>query len=127
MPIAQNHPSLCVFHSRAEQQLLDPGQVPDRLVSLSGKFRTATDINHVLGQLFRLVAENRIPHREALSLAYIAQLMLQTLPLVHAELDSIDSEEWQMTVQEALRPDVPDEEADDPPPSSESPAAPKSL
>jgi len=60
MPIAENHPCLCLFHSRDERQLLASQEVPARLASLSGHFKTASDINHVLGQLFRLVAENRL-------------------------------------------------------------------
>src|SRR3990172_5496114 len=89
MPIAENHPCLCLFHSRDERQLLASQEVPARLASLSGHFKTASDINHVLGQLFRLVAENRIPRRDALALAYIAQLLPQTLPHVRAEISEV--------------------------------------
>jgi len=105
MPIAENHPCLCLFHSRDERQLLASQEVPARLASLSGHFKTASDINHVLGQLFRLVAENRIPRRDALALAYIAQLLLQTLPHVRAEISEVHTADgWEMTLQEVLCP-----------------------
>jgi hypothetical protein len=114
MPVAANHPSLCLFHSRDERQLLAAEEVPARLAPLSGQFQTGSDINHVLGQLFRLVAENRIPRRDALALAYIAQLLLQTLPHVRAEINETHgSDGWLMTLQDALCPKWP-EDSDEP-------------
>jgi len=56
------------------------------LAPLSGEFRTATDVNRALGRLFSLLAENRIPRRNAVALGYLAQLLLQTLPGVREEL-----------------------------------------
>lgn len=72
----KSHLSLCLFHAREEQQLLELDRIGDELSSLSGKFTTATDINHVIGKLFKLVAANRIPTRQAELLAYLAQLLL---------------------------------------------------
>lgn len=86
MPRAPSHPILCLFHARAEHELLAADEAAKRLVSISGEFKTASDVNRVLGQLFSLVAQNRIPHREAVSLAYIAQLLLQSLPHVRNEI-----------------------------------------
>jgi hypothetical protein len=95
-----------LFHARDERQLLAAEEVPARLASLSSHFKTASDINHVLGQLFHLVAENRIPRRDALALAYIAQLMLQTLPHVRTEInETLGLHGWRITLREALRPE----------------------
>ena len=52
---------------------------------LLGKFSTATDLNHALGQVFRSLAQDRIPPRNAAALGYLAQLLLQTLPGVKSE------------------------------------------
>ena len=125
MPVAANHPSLCLFHSRDERQLLAAEEVPARLASLSGHFKTASDINHVLGHLFHLVAENRIPRRDALALAYIAQLLLQTLPHVRTEINEVQgSDEWQMTLQEALCPKwLEDSDESESEPAPEAPSA----
>jgi hypothetical protein len=118
MPIAKNHASLCLFHARAEHELLAADDAPRRLASLSGEFKTASDINHVLGQLFRLVAENRIPHRDAVSLAYIAQLLLHTLPHVRAEMNALGPDYWEANVQQALLPEPPESsDAADPQPA----------
>ena len=63
------------FHAREEQQLLELDNIGDELASLTGDFKTATDIQHVVGKLFKLVAANRIPVRNARLLAYLAQLL----------------------------------------------------
>jgi hypothetical protein len=81
------HPALCVFHARQEQQLLDAGRVAAELASLSGEFKTANDVNHALGKLFAVVAANRMPARSAAVLAYIGQLLLQSLPRVKSEYE----------------------------------------
>jgi hypothetical protein len=103
MPRWKKHGTLCVFHARGEHELLAADQAARRLVSLSGEFKTASDINHVLGQLFSLVAENRIPHRDASALTYIAQLLLHSLPHVRAEIkNTLGYKVWDATVQQAL-------------------------
>jgi hypothetical protein len=103
MPRWNKHRTLCVYHARGEQQLLAADQAARQLVSLSGEFKTASDINHVLGKLFSLVAKNRIPHRDAVALAYIAQLLLQSLPDVRAEIKHVlGYRAWDATVQDAL-------------------------
>jgi len=76
------HPTLCLFHARDEMQILESQRLGAELsASLSGRFMTATDINFVLGKLFTATAQNRIPPRNAAVLAYIAQLMLHSLPI----------------------------------------------
>jgi hypothetical protein len=75
-----DHPSLCVFHARAERQLLESDRLGSELAaSLTGGFMTATDINFVLGKLFKAIAQNRVPPRIAANLAFVAKLLLQSL------------------------------------------------
>jgi len=71
-----SHETLCLFHIQQEQQLLALDRIGDELASLSGEFTTVSDVNHVIGRLFKLVASNRIPRRNAELLAYLAQLLL---------------------------------------------------
>lgn len=86
LPRSSGHPALCVFHSRDEQQLLESQRLGAEISSpISGDFLTATDINFVLGKLFTAVAQDRIPARTGHTLAYIAQLMLFSLPMVKKE------------------------------------------
>jgi hypothetical protein len=103
MPRWNKHRTLCIYHARSEQQLLAADQAARQLVSLSGDFRTASDINHVLGKLFSLVAQNRIPRRDAVALAYIGQLLLQSLPEVRNEIrNTLGYRAWNATVHDAL-------------------------
>jgi hypothetical protein len=94
---AATHPTLCLFHARDEQQLLDSHRLGAEISSsLTGDFMTATDVNHVLGKLFTAAAQNRIPRRNAATLAYIADLMLISLPILKKEyIFHYDFETWQ--------------------------------
>src|SRR5213082_3117048 len=81
-----DHPSLCVFHARAERQLLESDRLGSELAaSLTGGFMTATDINFVLGKLFKAIAQNRVPPRIAANLAFVAKLLLQSLDKLKTE------------------------------------------
>src|SRR5262249_8396947 len=48
-------------------------------------FLTASDINHVLGKVFTALAQDRISIKKAKALAYLAQLMLHSIPTVKDE------------------------------------------
>jgi hypothetical protein len=100
----KDHPSLCLFHAREEEQLLESHYLGAELAaSLTGKFLTAADINFVLGKLFTALAQNRISQRNAATLAYIAQLMLHSIPTVKRETKfHYDYETWQSMIHEAI-------------------------
>jgi hypothetical protein len=79
-PLAPNHTTLCANHALQDLQLLDMKAVSEEIVGpLGGDFRSAHAINRSLGKLFTIAAENRIPRRNAALLAYIGQLLIQTL------------------------------------------------
>lgn len=66
-------------------------QSSDISFALAGQaqaFQTAQGINHSLGALYRLLAENRISARRAAVLAYINSLLLRTLPAIDADNDA---------------------------------------
>lgn len=84
----KDHPTLCIFHAREEQQLLESEKLAAEFASLSGKLNTVTDINHVLGKVFTALAEKRISHQTADTFAYLGQLLLQTIPGVKSELNA---------------------------------------
>jgi hypothetical protein len=54
------------------------------------ELNTTTAVNHALGKLFSLVAENRIPARNAAVLAYIGQLLLNSIAEVRGEVYAVD-------------------------------------
>jgi hypothetical protein len=107
-----SHGSLCLFHAREEQQLLELDEIGNELESISGQFRTTTDINHVLGKLFKLVATGRISPRRAENLTYLAQLLLYSQKDIRYEsnLAHRNVRPWQQTVQAAYPPPEPEPE-----------------
>jgi chemotaxis protein histidine kinase CheA len=84
----------CVFHAHQAQQLLDADRIGKELTSFTGEFRTATDLNRALGNLFKAVAQNRIPPKNAAVLAYIGQLLCQTIPNSQKEIARVDGQHF---------------------------------
>ena len=113
----QSHASFCLVHAREEQQLLAQEEIGQELESISGQFRTTTDINHVLGKLFKLVANGRIPARRAENLTYLAQLLLYSQKHIEYESNLVhdDMSEWEDTVRAAYpAPESEDEPETEP-------------
>jgi hypothetical protein len=116
MPRSAHHRTLCANHAHRQEdrrsETQSHKQVARELASLSGHFTTASDVNHVLGKLFSLVAQGRIPRRDAVALAYIAQLLLQSLPAVQKEVkQALGYDAWQQAVEAALAPSTEQDEA----------------
>lgn len=136
MPRSQFHPAFCFPHARAldgyglylcppakqPSSPAAPAETPDfgaELLPSSGEFRTATEINRALGSVFLLLAQNRIPRRNAVALAYIAQLLLQTLPGVREELTRcLGHKAWEETLDDVF-PEDPAGEANPEPVAAE--------
>jgi len=106
MPIAPSHPFLCLFHADRERRFHEraclesaPDEVAAQLGTFSGEIKTANDLNVLLTRLWSLVASRRIPPRTAATLAYLANLLLQTLGPVRDEIsDTRGIEEWYAAV-----------------------------
>jgi hypothetical protein len=92
----QDHPALCVFHARAERQVVESDRLGSELAAtLTGKFMTATDINFALGKLYKAIAQNRIPPRNASNLAFVGKLLLLSLGKLKEEFRfQYDFEAW---------------------------------
>jgi hypothetical protein len=103
----RKHRLYCLPHAREEERLLAVDQVGCELASLSGEFNTVSDINHVLGKVFALLAHNRIARRDAIAYAYVGQLLLQTIPRVKSEVcEVLGRDAWKEKLQAALCPPV---------------------
>src|SRR5712671_3343108 len=81
----------CAHH--ASKQERDPGatsaphhalELPE-LQALCGDLTTATNINRALAQVFLLLAQGRIPQKQAVAFGYLSQLLLQTVPGIRSE------------------------------------------
>ncbi len=105
----EGHPALCPHHARKAlatsyspltaaaagpsfptSNIQSPtSDVSSALLGPVQDFRSAASINHVLAKLLVLLATDRIPPRNAAVLAYICQLLLQSLKEVKHELWNI--------------------------------------
>lgn len=99
------HPSLCIFHARAERQIIESDRLGSELAgSVTGGFMTATDINFVLGKLFQAIAQNRIPPRSAANLAFVGKLLLISLDKLKTEYRfRYEFEAWKNMERNAIR------------------------
>jgi hypothetical protein len=78
--------AFCAFHAKQEMQVYDAKAVAREILGPLDDIRSACAINRVLGKLFIVTVEDRIPIRNAAALAAIAQLMLRTLQPLRKEL-----------------------------------------
>ena len=84
LPASDPRSGLCPQHRVAQQQI----EAADHYLHLTTKFQyfqTAQGINFSLGNLYQLLAQNRISPRRAAVLAYINSLLLRTLPQIDAD------------------------------------------
>jgi hypothetical protein len=96
LPREKGHPTFCSRHARPRFGAPGKGAVPvgnapaaDLTPDLLGPlndFRTNTSINYTLGRLLILKAADQISARDAAVVAYICQLLLQTVPGVRKEM-----------------------------------------
>ncbi len=85
LPISGPDSSLCSKHAAERQTELDQADLAFVLIGDIQEFRSAADINHSLGELYKLQARNKITPRRAAVMAYTCNLLLRTLPAIAAE------------------------------------------
>jgi len=102
MPAPPGHDSLCLPHW--QRQNGDAQAVSAELLGPFAELTTATAVNHALAKLFSLVAQGRIPSRDAAVLAYISQLLLNSLGAVRHEAQlARGHDEWHGLLRRTLR------------------------
>src|SRR5271156_484006 len=103
----------CFTHAQ-EFNKADSLNLKTALLTNHEGFQTAQGINHSLGNLYKLLANNYISPRRAAVLAYINSLQLRTLPAIDADQEAGITD-----------PPAPEEVTADPAPSPsyDSPAA----
>jgi len=102
MPTVAPDVALCFPHW--QRQNGDAQAVSAELLGPFAELTTATAVNHALGKLFSLVAQGRIPSRDAAVLAYISQLLLNSLSAVRHEAQLAgDHDQWHGHLRRTLR------------------------
>jgi len=85
MAISDPASGLCFRHA-AVRLKENSGDFSEALVCGIKEFQSAVDINHVLGELYKLLAADKISPRRGAVMAYTCSLLLRTLPAIEEEL-----------------------------------------
>jgi len=88
MVISDPDSGLCRKHAAERLEELDQADLAASLIGNVEEFRSAADINHSLGELYKLQAHNKITPRRAAVMAYTCNLLLRTVAAMQQELDS---------------------------------------
>jgi hypothetical protein len=85
---AKNHPSLCAHHARKSRRRHQPDDeaLAAELLDSIDDFTSASSVNLFLGNLVKQLARKRIRRRDAIALAYLSQLLLNSLAAMDKEL-----------------------------------------
>ena len=84
----ESRPALCAYHFReSSRREPDDETLAAELLGEIDEFSTADSVNCFLGNLVKQLARKRIARRDAIALAYISQLLLNTLPAMKREFD----------------------------------------
>jgi hypothetical protein len=89
MAVSDPDSGLCSKHAAMLQKDLDQADLAASLIGNVQEFRSAADINHSLGELYKLQAHNKISPRRAAVMAYTCNLLLRTLPAIEREVNPV--------------------------------------
>src|SRR5258708_15885164 len=85
-PRCSGHEYLCYFHAQKEAASLASQQVGEDISRfLPVKLLTACDLGVAMSRLFCAVAQGQVKPKVATTLAYLAQTMLQSIPIAQDE------------------------------------------
>src|SRR5919108_492932 len=108
---------LCPHHlGRLQAERAKNDEALAELMGPLEDFSSPASVNLFLGNLLKQMARKRIDRRDALAQAYICQLLLNTFPHIHRELESNGPESIQLllgTIANSPKalPDAPDSAA----------------
>jgi hypothetical protein len=104
-PRRPGHLHLCYFHAQKEAESLAAQQVGQDISRfLPTKLLTACDLGVAMSRLFCAVAQGQVKSKVASTLAYLAQTMLQSIPIAQDEyIHSFDTDTWRSAVRASFR------------------------
>ena len=108
-PRCSGHLHYCYFHAQKEAESLAAQQVGQDISRfLPSKLLTACDLGVALSRTFCAVAQGQIKPKVASTLAYLAQTMLQSIPLAqHEYIETFNTNVWHNAVRASFRFDDP--------------------
>lgn len=105
MAISDPQSGLCFRHA-AVRLKENSGDFSEALVCGIKDFHSAVDINRVLGELYKLLAADKISPRRGAVMAYTCSLLLRTLPAIDEELHPDDEEQIIFDLPRPKRDDI---------------------
>jgi len=89
LPRKPTHPAFCAHHSRLSpaETIQDHEALVAEVLGPSPDFQSAQAVNRTMGKLLEAFLAGRIPARHTAVAGYLCQLLIQTLPLLRAELE----------------------------------------
>jgi len=108
-PRCSAHSYLCYFHAQKEAQSLAAQQVGEDISRfLPAKLLTACDLGVAMSRLFCAVAQGQVKPKVASTLAYLAQTMLQSIPIAQDEfIHSFDTNAWRREIRSTFNVPAP--------------------
>jgi hypothetical protein len=103
MILPPGHDTLCAHH--LQQQVAsqpDPEALAAELLESTGNLNTADRVNALLANVVKQLARQRIDRRDALAIGYLAQLLLNTVPGVQKEYQTIRAAEARQALRKSL-------------------------
>ena len=124
-PRCSGHLHFCYFHAQKEAERLAAQQVGQDISRfLPTKLLTACDLGVAMSRLFCAVAQGQVKPKVASTLAYLAQTMLQSIPIAqHEYCESFDPDIWRSTVRSSFNHDDPDDADDTADDAADAPAS----
>src|SRR6266850_1808004 len=103
-PRSLNHPRLCFDHARKESQARSANKLARELAYFfSGKYLSANDLSTALGRLVPAVVRGDIKPRAARTLAYLAQILVQTIHLAqHEYINAFGTSDWRDAIRDGV-------------------------
>ena len=112
MPRRSGHLHFCYFHAQKEAESLAAQQVGQDISRfLPTKLLTACDLGVAMSRLFCAVARGEIKPKVASTLAYLAQTMLQSIPIAqHEYCESLGTDYWHGAIRSSFNVPAPEPE-----------------
>ncbi len=101
--VSNDAAGLCSKHLVSRPVRFEESDLSATLLGQLTELKSASDLNQVLSNLFRLLSQDRIAARRAAVLAYIGNLLLRTLPAIAHETNPQGEE--QRWILDLPRPD----------------------
>ena len=98
MAVSEPDSRLCFRHAADQKKDRDLAALAATLTGDAEGFNTPEGINHSLGKLYKLLADNKISSRRAAVLAYISNLLLRTLVVIDHRDKSEGEDERQIII-----------------------------